>query len=83
MLARHSENVPEDILTFYRRQKPASAMVWTAVSKTWKSLIFVKQGAKVNTNVFIDDILVPALSNMKDHLKNEDFTFQQLTLIHI
>ena len=29
-------------------------MVWALVLKTWKSLlIFVKQGAKANTNVYI------------------------------
>ena len=62
VLAKHSEDVPVDMLTVYRRQKPASVMVWAAVSKTWKSpLIFVKQGAKVNTNVYINDILAPAL----------------------
>lgn len=78
VLARHSEDVPEDMLTVYRRQKPASVMVWAAVSKTWKSpLIFVKEGAKVNTNVYIDDILAPALRDMKEHFKRENFTFQQ------
>ena len=53
VLARHSEDIPEDMLTVYRRQKAASVMVWAAVSKTWKSpLIFVKEGAKVNTNAY-------------------------------
>ena len=56
----------------------SSVMVWAAVSKDWKSpLIFVKQGAKVNKNVYIDDILAPALRDMKEHFKNGDFTFQQ------
>ena len=76
VLAQHSEDVPEDMLTVYRRQKPVK--VWAAVSKTWKSpLIFVKQGAKVNTNVYINDILAPALRDIKEHFKNEDFTIQQ------
>ena len=53
-------------------------MVWAAVSKTWKSpLIFVKQGDKVNTNVYINNILVPALCDMKENLENQDFTIQQ------
>ena len=52
------KGVPEDILSIYRRQKPAYVMVWGAVSTTWKSpLSFVKQGAIVNTTVYIDDIL--------------------------
>ena len=45
-------------------------MVWATVSKTWKPLIFVKQGAKVNTNVYNDDILAPALRDMKISLSN-------------
>ena len=58
VLAKHSEDVPEDMLSIYRRQKPAYVMVWGAVSTTWKSpLSFVKQGAIVNTTVYIDDIL--------------------------
>ena len=60
------------------RQKPASVMLWAAVSKTWKSLlIFVKEGAKVNTNAHIDHILTPALREIKKHFENKDFTFQQ------
>ena len=51
--ARHSEDISEDILTVYRCQKPASVMVWAAVSKTRKSpLILVKEVAKVNTNAY-------------------------------
>ena len=43
VLTRHSENVPEEMLIVYRRQKPAFVIVWASVSKTWKySLIFVK-----------------------------------------
>ena len=78
VLARHSEDIPEDMLIIYRRQKPASIMVWAAVSKIWKSpLIFVKKCTKVNTNAYIDDILTPALHEMKKHFKNKEFIFQQ------
>ena len=53
VLARHSEDIPEDRLIVYHHQKPASVMVWVAVSKTWKSsLIFVNEGAKVSTNAY-------------------------------
>ena len=34
VLAKHSSDVPKDILTVTRRQKPESVMVWAAVSKT-------------------------------------------------
>ena len=64
--------------TVYARQKPASVMVWAAMSKTWKCLlIFVKKTAKFNKNVYIDDTLAPVLRDMKKNLKNEDFTIQQ------
>ena len=37
----------------------------------------MKQGVKVNTNLYIDDILGPALRDMKEHFKNRDSTFHQ------
>ena len=66
------------MLNVYHRQKPVSLMVWAAASKTGKyTLTFVKQGVKVNINVYIDDLLAPALRDMEEHFKNEDFTIQQ------
>ena len=53
-------------------------MVWGAISKSWKSpLIFVKEGVKVNTDSYVNDILTPALASMKEKFKNKSFTFQQ------
>ena len=53
-------------------------MVWAAISKTWKSpIIFVPQGEKVNTNVYIETILTPALQAAKKHFKDKLFIFQQ------
>ena len=53
-------------------------MVWGAISKSWKSpLIFVKEGVKVNTDSYVNDILTPALALMKEKFKNKSFTFQQ------
>ena len=80
VLAANSEDVPEDMLTVYRPQKLASVMVWAAVSKTWKlPLIFVKQGVKVNTNVYIDDILAPEYENV---LQKWRFYFQLVQLLN-
>ena len=60
-----------------RLSPPEANIVWAAVPKTWRfPLIFIKQGAKTQ-KVYIDDILDPALLHMKEHFKNEDFTFQQ------
>ena len=53
-------------------------MVWAAISKTWKSpLIFVKPGVKINSDYYINEILVPASEEMKRHYKNDIFIFQQ------
>ena len=53
-------------------------MVWGAISKSWKSpLIFVKEGVKVNTDSYVNDILTPALASMKEKFKNKSFSFQQ------
>ena len=53
-------------------------MVWAAVSKTWKSpLIFIKQGTKLNTNAYIENILIPASQAIKKHFGSKNFTFQQ------
>ena len=73
VLSQHSEDFPEDMLIVYRRQKPASVMVWAAVTP----MICIKQGAKVNTNLHIDDILVPALRDIKEQFESEKFTIQQ------
>ena len=71
ILAKSADNI-------YRRQKPASAMVWAAISENWKStLIFVKEGTKLNANSYIEDILTPAHVEMKKHYKDDPFTFQQ------
>ena len=62
----------------FRRQRPASVMIWAAISKSWKSpLIFVKEGAKINANSYIDNILTPDDAQMKKHFKDRPFTFLQ------
>ena len=68
VLARHSKDVSEDMLTVYRRQKQAYVMIWATVSKIWKSpLIFVKQGVKVKCrNVYINKMLAHALHDIKE-----------------
>ena len=60
-------------------QKPASVMVWAAISENWRSsLNFVKQGCKVNIKSYIEDILTPAFVKLNSkHFKNDQFIFQQ------
>ena len=78
VLAKSSADIPDSTRSVFRRQKPSSVMVWAVISKTWKSpIIFVPQGVKVNTNVYIDTILTPALQAAKKHFKDKPFIFQQ------
>ena len=78
VLAKSSADIPDSTRSVFRRQKPSSVMVWAAISKTWKSpIIFVPQGAKVNTNAYIETILTPALQAVKKHFKDKPFIFQQ------
>ena len=78
ILGKSPKDLPDHLRFVSRRQKPSSVMVWGAISKSWKSpLIFVKEGVKVNTDLYVNDILTPALASMKEKFKNKSFTFQQ------
>ena len=78
ILGKPPKDLPDHLRFVSRRQKPSSVMVWGAISKSWKSpLIFVKEGVKVNTDSYVNDILTPALASMKEKFKNKSFTFQQ------
>ena len=78
ILGKSPKDLPDHLQFVSRRQKPLSVMVWGAISKSWKSpLIFVKEGVKVNTDSYVNDILTPALASMKEKFKNKSFTFQQ------
>ena len=78
ILAKSANSIPCLLKSVYRRQKPASVTVWAAISESWRSpLIFVKEGAKVNANSYIEGILTLALVEMKKHFRDEVFTFQQ------
>ena len=78
VLVKSSADIPDSMRSIFRRQKPSSVVVWAAISKTWKSpIIFVPQGAKVNTNAYIETILTPALQAAKKHFKDKPFIFQQ------
>ena len=78
ILGKSPKDLPDHLRFVSRRQKPSSVMVWGAISKSWKSpLIFVKEGVKVNTDSYVNDILTPALASIKEKFKNKSFTSQQ------
>lgn len=79
IIGKSAKDIPYNQKTVHRTMKPASVMVWAAVSETWRSpLIFVEQGAKINAKCYIENILTPMLESAKDHFGNDTlWTFQQ------
>ena len=78
VICRNSKKISIDEKSVFRSMKPASVMVWAAVSETWKSpLIFVEKKTKINSDVYIEQILKPAISEMMFHFRDKPFTYQQ------
>ena len=83
ILAKSADSIPTSVKSVFRRQKPASVMVWAFLSESWNTPhIFLKEGAKINANQYIDDILTPAHAQMKKHFKDRPFTFQDIAPSH-
>ena len=62
ILSKSIASIPSNAGKVFRSQKPASVMVWAAVSKKGKTpLIFIPQGVKINKERYIKDILEGAL----------------------
>ena len=79
VLSRDRQSILEHYRQVYRTQKPASVMVWAAVSESGKSpLVFIPQGVKINRDVYIRDILEGSLKPwaMKQ-FRGQHWTFQQ------
>ena len=65
ILAKSAGSIPTSVKSVFRRQKPASVMIWSAIPENWKSkLIFIRQGAKIHANSYIDDILTLAYAQI-------------------
>lgn len=79
VLSCNRQSIPEDHGRVFRTQKPASVMVWAAVSESGKSpLVFVPQGVKINREVYIRDILEASLKPWAaNHFRDQHWTFQQ------
>ena len=58
MYAKSSADIDVSARIVNRQQKLFPLKVWAAVSKSWKSpLIFVEQRVKINTDLYINNIL--------------------------
>ena len=79
IIGRNVKEIPYNQKNMYQTMKPASIMVWAAVSKTWRSfLIFIDQSTKINAKYYVENILEPMLKSAKDHFGDDTlWTFQQ------
>ena len=78
VIGTSAKSIPDEHRTVTRQQKPASVMVWAAVSKTWKSpLILVQEGVKVTADRYIREILKPMEEAANAHFGERKWTFQQ------
>lgn len=73
------EDIPEELRTVNRFQKPNSVMVWGAVCDKGKlPLKFVEKGVKINQKYYMDEILDTHMKPWADLLYGQDqWTFQQ------
>lgn len=79
VLSRSLEAIPGNAGKVFRTQKPASVMVWAAISESGKSLlVFVPQGVKINKERYIEDILEGALRPWCNSVYGDEaWSFQQ------
>lgn len=71
--------VPVNEKSVFKRQKPASVMVWAAVTSDGKKspLIFVPEGVKISGTVYLDMLEKNMLPWLKKCYGNKSYIFQQ------
>lgn len=79
ILAKNSKDIPVEVRATFRRQKPASVMVWAGVMTDGKKtpLIFVPEGVKVNQVTYLEMLDKQVLPWLKNEYGDEVFTFMQ------
>lgn len=72
-------SIGNEHLLAFRKQKPASLMVWAAITRNGRSpLVFVPEGCKINAQVYRELILEGALEPWtRKHFGSEPYVFQQ------
>ena len=53
IIGRNVKKIPYNQKTVYQTMKPASVMVWAAVSKTWRSLLIFIDPQKLTLNIML------------------------------
>ena len=76
---KNKESVTVELRTSFRRQKPASVMVWAGVTSNGLTtpLIFVEDGVKVNQHVYLDILKYRVLPWINSLPGNQAVTLKQ------
>ena len=77
--AKNVENISVEQQIAFRRQKPASTMVWDGVT-SWDQkapLIFVEGGVKINQHVYLAMLKDEVLTLVKKPMGNSGVTLQK------
>ena len=79
ILAKSKEDIPVETRTAFRRQKPASVMVWAGVTTDGKKmpLHFIEEGVKVNQAVYLDMLSEVVVPWVEAEYGRSPLTFQQ------
>ncbi len=79
VLAGRKEDIPVELRTAFRRQKPPSVMVWAGVTTDGRKtpLIFMEEGVKVDQAVYLDLLSEVVLPWVKEEYGDTPLLFQQ------
>ncbi|QQP54502.1 Putative DD37D maT transposase, partial [Caligus rogercresseyi] len=79
ILAKDIRQVPVKDKTVFKRQKPASVMVWAGVTTCGRKtpLIFIPEGVKINQKVYLDMMSMQVLPWIKKQEWEDSYCFQQ------
>ena len=77
--AKNIENISVEQRIAFRRQKPASIMVWDGVTSCGRkaTLIFIEGGVKINQHVYLTTLKDEVLPLVKKRMGNSGVTLQQ------
>jgi len=75
----NKDSVPAEQQTSFRRQKPASVMVWAGVTSTGlkSPLIFIDEGVKINQHVYLKMLKDKVVPWVETVVGNDGITLQQ------
>lgn len=79
IIASDRNSIPPEVGLIKRVQKPASIMVWGGITSSGRTpLVFIEQGAKLNSQMYVKAILEKTLKPWaKKHFKGTHWVFQQ------